>query len=86
LGAFASDIILFIVSSKQRRLEAPNVAVNFTSHPFTTYEKTSFTESASRSFMKGFSSPKRFGGFRETGHRPEFLGLPHYYTSSIKKL
>ena len=37
------DIILF-VSSKRRRLEARNFAVIFIFIPFTTYEKTSFTE------------------------------------------
>ena len=37
------DIILF-VSSKGRRLKARNVAVIFIFIPFTTYEKTSFTE------------------------------------------
>ena len=39
----SGDIILF-VSSKQRRLEARNFAVIFVFIPFTTYEKTSFTE------------------------------------------
>ena len=39
----SSDIILF-VSSKLRRLEARNFAVIFIFIPFTTYEKTSFTE------------------------------------------
>ena len=37
------DIILF-VSPKQRRLEARNFAAILTFIPFTTYEKTSFTE------------------------------------------
>ena len=42
-GCFSSDITLF-VSSKQRRLEARNFAVIYIFIPFTTYEKTSFTE------------------------------------------
>ena len=42
-GRISGDIILF-VSSKQRRLEARNFAVIFVFIPFTTYEKTSFTE------------------------------------------
>ena len=39
----SGDIILF-VSSKRRRLEERNFAVIFIFIPFTTYEKTSFTE------------------------------------------
>ena len=42
-GRISDDIILF-VSSKRRRLEARNFAVIFVFIPFTTYEKTSFTE------------------------------------------
>ena len=42
-GRISGDIILF-VSSKLRRLEARNFAVIFIFIPFTTYEKTSFTE------------------------------------------
>ena len=42
-GRISVDIILF-VSSKRRRLEARNFAVIFIFIPFTTYEKTSFTE------------------------------------------
>jgi len=42
-GRVSGDIILF-VSSKLRRLEARNFAVIFIFIPFTTYEKTSFTE------------------------------------------
>ena len=42
-GYISGDIILF-VSSKRRRLEARNLAIIFISIPFTTYEKTSFTE------------------------------------------
>ena len=42
-GRISGDIILF-VSSKQRRLEARNFAIIFIFIPFTTYEKTSFTE------------------------------------------
>ena len=42
-GCISGDIIHF-VSSKRRRLEARNFAVIFIFIPFTTYEKTSFTE------------------------------------------
>ena len=42
-GLISGDIILFVFS-KQRRLEARNFAVIFIFIPFTTYEKTSFTE------------------------------------------
>ena len=42
-GRTLGDIILF-VSSKGRRHEARNFAVIFIFIPFTTYEKTSFTE------------------------------------------
>ena len=42
-GRIPGDIILF-VSSKRRRLEARNFAVILILIPFTTYEKTSFTE------------------------------------------
>ena len=42
-GHISGDRILF-VSSKLRRLEARNFAVTFIFIPFTTYEKTRFTE------------------------------------------
>ena len=42
-GRISGDIILF-VSLKRKRLEARNFAVIFIFIPFTTYEKTSFTE------------------------------------------
>ena len=42
-GRISGDIFLF-VSSKQRRLEARNFAVILNSIPFTTYQKTGFTE------------------------------------------
>ena len=67
-GRISSDIILF-VSSKRKRLEARNFAVIFIFIPFTTYEKISFTEQAGRSFTNGFSGPKSFRDFRETGLR-----------------
>ena len=59
-GRISGDIILF-VSSKLRRLEARNFAVIFIFVPFTTYEKTSFTEQAGRSFTNGFSGLSRNG-------------------------
>ena len=65
-GRISGDIILF-VSSKRRRLEARNFAVILIFIPFTTYEKTSFTEKAGRSFTNGFSGPKSSRDFRETG-------------------
>ena len=65
-GPISGDIILF-VSSKRRRLEARNFAVILIFIPFTTYEKTSFTEKAGRSFTNGFSDPKSSRDFRETG-------------------
>ena len=34
--------------------------------PFTTYEKTSFSDQVGRSFTNGFSGPKSFRGFLET--------------------
>ena len=63
---FSGDMILF-VSSKRRRLEARNFAVTLIFIPFTTYEKTSFTESAARSSRNGFSGPYGYRDFRETG-------------------
>ena len=66
-GRFSGDIIL-LVSSKRRRLEAQNFAVCFSCFPFTTHEKTSPAELAVRSFTNGFSGPKSFRNFRETGH------------------
>ena len=61
-GRISDDVILF-VSSKRRRLEARNFAVIFIFIPFTTYEKTSFTVQAGRSFTNGFSGPKSFRDF-----------------------
>ena len=54
-------LILF-VSSTRRGLEAPNFAVISIFTPFRTYEKTSFTELAGRSF-----GPEKFRDFQETG-------------------
>ena len=59
-GRISGDIILF-VSSKRRHLEARNVADIFIFIPFTTYKKTSFKESAGRSFTNGFSGLSRNG-------------------------
>ena len=42
--------------------------------PFTTYEKNSFTELAGRSFTNGFSGPKCFRDFRETGPEQALCG------------
>ena len=66
----SGDMILF-TSSKRKRDEARNFAVFVIFIPFTTHEKTSFTEYASRSFTNHFSGPKSFRHFRETG--PSFV-------------
>ena len=73
-GHISGRIILF-VCSKRRRLEARNFAVILIYIPFTTYEKNSFTELAGRSFTNGFSGPKCFRDFRETGPRARRTGL-----------
>ena len=41
--------------------------------PFTTNEKTSSTELSGRSFTNGFSGPKSFRDFRETGLRCDWF-------------
>ena len=64
-GCISGGIILF-VSSKRRRIEAQNFAVILIFIPFPTYEETSFTEKAGRSFTNGFSGPKSSRDFRET--------------------
>ena len=57
-----SKVPKVLVSSKRRRLEARNFAVILIFiPPFTTYEKTSFTEQAGRSFTHGFSGRSRNG-------------------------
>ena len=43
LGRISGDLILF-VPSERRRLEAQNFAVVLIFIPFSTYEKTNFTE------------------------------------------
>jgi len=64
-GTF-QDIILF-VSSKRRCPKPRNIAVIFIFIPFTTYEKTSFTEKAGWSFFtNGFSGSTSFQNFEET--------------------
>ena len=68
IGRISGDVILF-VSSKLSRLEARSFAVIFIFIPFTTYEKTSFTDWVGRNFTNGFSGPKRFRDFPETGPR-----------------
>ena len=69
-GRISGDIIIF-VSSKRRRIEARNFAVILIFIPFPTYEKTSFTEKAGRSFTNGFSGPKSCRDFRETCPGPK---------------
>ena len=65
-----SGYIILLVSSERRRLGARNFAFILIFIPFTTYEKTGFPELAGRSFTNGFSGPKRFPDFRETGPWP----------------
>jgi len=55
---FSAEIIIF-VSSKRRCSESRNLAVTLSFIPLTTYEKTSFTEKAGRSFTNGFSGSLR---------------------------
>ena len=71
-----SGVILFL-SSKRRRIEARNFAVILIFIPFPTYEKTSFTEKAGRSFTNGFSGPKSTRDFRETGPWARFRPRHH---------
>ena len=71
-GHISGRINLF-VCSKRRRLKARNFAVMLIYIPFTTYEKNNFTELAGRSFTNGFSGPKCFRDFRETGPRPQLF-------------
>ena len=79
-----SGRIIFSVSSKRRGLEARNFAVILIYTPFTSYEKTSFTELAGRSFMNGFSGPKSFRDFRETGPRGQcFRVTPFHRTQAF---
>ena len=47
--------------SQRERIEAQNFAVILILVPFTTYEKTSFTEQAGRIFMNGFSDSRETG-------------------------
>ena len=81
-GHVSGDIILF-VSSKWRRLEARNFAVSLIFIPFTTYEKTSFTESAGRSSRNGFSGPNGFRDFRETGPSCDMLMRPNKAETTV---
>ena len=52
--------------------------------PSTTYEKTSFTKQASRSFTNGFSDPKTFREFRETGPKPCFCNEEAFHCPLLK--
>ena len=63
---FWGDIILFL-SWKRKRSKTRNFAVILLFIPFKSCEKNSFTERAGRSFTDGFSDPKRFRDFRQTG-------------------
>ena len=70
-GRISGDIILF-VSSKRMRLRARNFAVILIFIPLTTCEKISFTEYTGGSFTNGFSGPKSFWDFGETGPWNEY--------------
>ena len=70
-----SGYIIHFVSSKRKRFEARHFAFILIFIPFTTYEKTGFTELAGRSFTNGFSGPESFRDFRETGPRSDWLKL-----------
>ena len=70
-----SGYIIHFVSSKRKRFEARHFAFILIFIPFTTYEKTGFTELAGRSFRNGFSGPESFRDFRETGPRSDWLKL-----------
>ena len=72
-GHISGYIILF-VSSERRRLGARNFAFILIFMHFTTNEKTRFPEPVGRGFTNGFSGPKSFPDFRETGpSSPYFL-------------
>ena len=49
--------------SQRERIEARNFAVILILVPFTTYEKTSFTEQAGRIFTYGFSDSRETGAY-----------------------
>ena len=72
---FSGDIILF-VSWKRRRSKTRNCTVILIFLPITSCGKTSFAEQAGRSFTDGFSDPKSFRDFRETGPWRDFLVPP----------
>ena len=79
-----SSYIIHFVSSKRKHLEARNFAFILIFIPFTTYEKTGFTELAGHSFTNGFSGPESFRDFRETGPWPLsgfVTGTPVYFLS-----
>ena len=77
-----SGRIILSVSWKRRRLEARNFAVILIYTSFTSYEKTSFTELAGRSFTNGFSGPKSFRDFRET---PAPQKTTRYFSTVLSK-
>ena len=69
-GRVSGEIILFVSSkrtegvSRHKTLQCVSVVFHLQYH-----EKTSPAELAVRSFTNGFSGPKSFRNFRETGHR-----------------
>ena len=66
---FSGAFIILFVSKRRRRLKAQNLAIILIFIPFTTHQKTSLTEQVGWSFTSGFSCPKSFQDFRETGPR-----------------
>ena len=76
-----SGYIILFVYSKRRRLEARNFAFILIFIPFSSYEKIGFPALAGRSFTYGFSGPKSFQDFRETGPRAPSTNGSNYRRS-----
>ena len=74
-GRISSSIILFL-SPKRTRLEPRNFAIDLIFILFTTYEKTSFTEEASRSF---FRAQKFFGTIEKRASGVCFSKVPKLF-------
>ena len=88
---FSGGIILFVSSWSTRTCSVTwNFAVFLIFIPFTTYEKTSFTKWAGRSFTNGFSGPKVFRTFKKRALgdiivliRRIIKGLVHTFAFSV---
>ena len=77
-GRIPGDIILF-VSSKRRRLEARNFAVIFTFIPFTSYEKTSFTNRQVVDLRVAFRVREVLGTFEKRAPGTRFSKVPRTF-------